>query len=46
MSSRRRIGFLRVRGDRPTRFVGFTPFSQVVRDNWNVRFCDNYDGRW
>jgi ParB family chromosome partitioning protein len=20
--------------------------GQVVRDNWEVRFCDNYDGRW
>jgi hypothetical protein len=20
--------------------------SRVVRDNWEVRFCDNYDGRW
>ena len=19
---------------------------RVVRDNWEVRFCDNYDGRW
>jgi hypothetical protein len=18
----------------------------LVRDNWEVRFCDNYDGRW
>jgi hypothetical protein len=20
--------------------------TDLVRDNWEVRFCDNYDGRW